>query len=113
VERELARFKRGVEQRWAELVYDGLWFSPLKRALDTFIDESSRYVSGDVRLTLHGGRAIVTGRRSPASLYDYSLATYDSEDTFDQTLAKGFVELWGLPSRIASARDERMDRGAE
>jgi len=113
VERELARFKRGVEQRWAELVYDGLWFSPLKRALDAFVDEASRHVTGEVRMTLHGGRAVVTGRRSPASLYDYSLATYDSEDTFDQTLAKGFVELWGLPSRIASARDERMERGAE
>jgi argininosuccinate synthase len=113
VERELARFKRGVEQRWAELVYDGLWFSPLKRALDVFVDEASRYVTGEVRMTLQGGRAVVTGRRSPASLYDYSLATYDSEDTFDQTLAKGFVELWGLPSRIASARDERMERGPE
>ena len=113
VERELARFKRGVEQRWAELVYDGLWFSPLKRALDVFIDESSRHVTGEVRMTLHGGRAVVTGRRSPASLYDYSLATYDSEDTFDQTLAKGFVELWGLPSKIAASRDERMDRGTE
>jgi argininosuccinate synthase len=113
VERELSRFKRGVEQRWAELVYDGLWFSPLKRALDVFIDEASRHVTGEVRMTLQGGRAVVTGRRSPASLYDYSLATYDSEDTFDQTFAKGFVELWGLPSRIASARDERMESGSE
>jgi argininosuccinate synthase len=113
VERELARFKRGAEQRWAELVYDGLWFSPLKRALDVFIDEANRNVTGEVRLTLHGGRAVVTGRRSPASLYDYSLATYDAEDTFDQTFAKGFVELWGLPSRIAAARDERLERSAE
>src|SRR3954451_3123895 len=112
VERELARFKRGVEQRWAELVYDGLWFSPLKRSLDVFIDEANRNVTGEVRLTLHGGRAVVTGRRSPASLYDYSLATYDAEDTVDQTLAKGFVDLWGLPSRIAAQRDERMDRGS-
>jgi argininosuccinate synthase len=85
----------------------------LKRALDVFIDESSRHVTGEVRMTLHGGRAVVTGRRSPASLYDYSLATYDSEDTFDQTLAKGFVELWGLPSKIAASRDERMDKGTE
>jgi argininosuccinate synthase len=113
VERELSRFKRGIEQRWAELVYDGLWFSPLKRALDVFVDEASHHVTGEVRMTLHGGRAVVTGRRSPASLYDYSLATYDSEDTFDQSFAKGFVELWGLPSRIASARDERMRRGTE
>jgi argininosuccinate synthase len=111
VERDLARFKRGVEQRWAELVYDGLWFSPLKRALDAFIDDASRNVTGEVRMTLHGGRAVVTGRRSPASLYDYNLATYDADDEFDQSLAKGFVELWGLPSRIASERDQRLQRG--
>jgi argininosuccinate synthase len=108
VEKETARFKRSVEQRWAELVYDGLWFSPLKRALDAFIDESSGHVSGDIRMMLHGGRAVVTGRRSDASLYDYSLATYDAEDTFDQRLAKGFVELWGMPSKIAAQRDARL-----
>ena len=108
VERDLARFKRQVEQRWTELVYDGLWFSPLKRSLDAFLDSASAHVSGDVRLRLHGGRAVVTGRRSEASLYDYNLATYDSEDTFDQGLAKGFVELWGLPSKIAAKRDLRL-----
>jgi argininosuccinate synthase len=107
VERDLARFKRQVDQRWGELVYDGLWFSPLKRALDTFVAESQAHVSGDVRLTLHGGRAVVTGRRSASSLYDYDLATYDTGDTFDQSLAKGFVELWSLPSKIAAVRDRR------
>jgi argininosuccinate synthase len=107
VEKETARFKRTVEQRWAELVYDGLWFSPLKRALDAFLVTASHHVSGDIRLVLHGGRATVTGRRSSASLYDYSLATYDAADRFDQRLAKGFVELWGMPSRIAAARDNR------
>ncbi|HEX8003588.1 MAG TPA: argininosuccinate synthase [Mycobacteriales bacterium] len=105
VERDLARFKHSVEQRWAELVYDGLWFSPLRRALDAFLADASRHVSGEVRLVLHGGRATPTGRRSDASLYDYGLATYDSDDTFDQSLAKGFVDLWGLPSRIAAKRD--------
>src|SRR4029450_2026994 len=88
VERELARFKRGVEQRWAELVYDGLWFSPLKRALDAFVDSSQEHVTGEVRLRLHGGRAVATGRRSEEALYDYSLATYDTGDTFDQSLAR-------------------------
>jgi argininosuccinate synthase len=107
VERELARFKRGVEQRWGELVYDGLWFSPLKRALDGFIEEANQHVSGDVRLTLHGGRAVATGRRSAQSLYDFNLATYDSEDVFDQSLAKGFIDLWGLPSKIAARRDQQ------
>jgi argininosuccinate synthase len=108
VEKELSRFKRSVEQRWAELVYDGLWFSPLKRALDEFINSASEHVSGDIRMQLHGGRAVVNGRRSQASLYDYNLATYDAEDTFDQKLAKGFVELWGLPTKIAAKRDARL-----
>jgi argininosuccinate synthase len=108
VERDLARFKRGVEQRWTELVYDGLWFSPLKRALDEFLQSSQEHVSGDIRMTLHGGRAVVTGRRSSSSLYDFNLATYDAADTFDQTLAKGFVELHGLPSKVAAIRDVRV-----
>jgi argininosuccinate synthase len=108
IERDLARFKRQAEQRWTELVYDGLWYSPLKRALDVFLAEASRHVTGDVRVRLQGGRAVVTGRRSPAALYKYSLATYDTGDTFDQTLAKGFVELWGLPSKIAADRDRKV-----
>ncbi|MFJ8580857.1 argininosuccinate synthase [Micromonospora sp. NPDC093277] len=108
IERDLARFKRGVDQRWGELVYDGLWFSPLKQALDAFVDDAQRHVCGEVRLTLHGGRATVTGRRSEASLYDFGLATYDTGDTFDQSLAKGFVQLWGLPSKMAAARDARL-----
>ncbi|MCW2707578.1 MAG: argininosuccinate synthase [Frankiales bacterium] len=107
MERDLRRFKRSVEQRWTELVYDGLWFSPLKRALDEFVKESQQHVSGEIRLTLHHGNCTVTGRRSDASLYDYDLATYDEGDTFDQSLAKGFVELWGLPSKIAARRDLR------
>lgn len=105
VERELARYKRQVEQRWAELVYDGLWFSPLKRALDGFIAEANEHVSGDIRMTLHGGRAVVTGRRSESSLYDFNLATYDTGDTFDQSQAKGFIEIFGLSSKIAAGRD--------
>src|SRR5687767_7405710 len=110
VERDLARFKRTVDQRWGELVYDGLWFSPLKEALDRFVDEANAHVTGDIRLTLHGGRAVVTGRRSEHSLYDFGLATYDAEDVFDQSLAKGFVELWGLPSKLAATREQRLGR---
>lgn len=113
VERDLARFKRSVDQRWGELVYDGLWFSPLKDSLDAFIDDAQRHVSGEVRMTLHGGRATVTGRRSEASLYDFGMATYDTGDTFDQSLAKGFVQLWGLPTRMAAARDARLGGGGQ
>ncbi|MDQ1609322.1 MAG: argininosuccinate synthase [Microbacteriaceae bacterium] len=105
VERDVARYKRGVEAKWAELVYDGLWFSGLKRALDVFIDDTQRHVTGDIRLKLHAGTAVVTGRRSGESLYDFNLATYDTGDTFDQSLAKGFIELWSLPSKISARRD--------
>jgi argininosuccinate synthase len=111
LERELARFKRGVEQRWGELAYDGLWFSPLKTSLDAFIASTQEHVSGDIRMTLHGGRATVTGRKSDSSLYDFNLATYDEGDTFDQSLAKGFIELHGLSSKIAAARDQRLAHG--
>jgi argininosuccinate synthase len=108
VERDLARFKRQVEQRWTELVYDGLWFSPLKRALDAFVLEASKHVTGDVRVKLHGGRAVVTGRRSDSSLYDLDLATYDTGGTFDESMSRGFIELWGLSSKIAAVRDRRV-----
>ena len=108
IERELARFKKGVDQRWTELAYDGLWFSPLKHALDEFIASSQEHVSGDIRMTLHGGKAVATGRRSQASLYDFNLATYDAGDTFDQSQAKGFIELWGLSSVLANKRDEKL-----
>jgi len=108
VERELARYKRGVDQRWGELAYDGLWFSPLKQALDAFIASSQQHVSGDIRMTLHAGKATPTGRRSEASLYDFNLATYDAGDSFDQSLAKGFVELWGMSSKLAAARNTRQ-----
>ncbi|GAB3940367.1 argininosuccinate synthase [Corynebacterium tapiri] len=105
VERELARYKRLVDARWSEEVYDGLWFGPLKRSLDAFIESTQEHVTGDIRMVLHAGKATVTGRRSDHSLYDFNLATYDSGDSFDQTLAKGFVKLHGLSSQIANKRD--------
>jgi argininosuccinate synthase len=105
IERELARFKRGVDQRWGELVYDGQWFSPLKRGLDAFIDETQSAVSGEIRMILHAGRATVTGRRSELSLYDFNLATYDEGDIFDQSQARGFIDIYGLSSKIAARRD--------
>ncbi|MDJ0334841.1 argininosuccinate synthase [Salinibacterium sp. G-O1] len=107
LERDLARYKRGVEAEWSNLVYDGLWFSGLKRSLDVFIDDTQKYVSGDIRLKLQGGRATVTGQKSEQSLYDFSLATYDTGDTFDQSLSKGFIEIWSLPSKISARRDLR------
>jgi argininosuccinate synthase len=105
LERELARFKRTTDQRWGELVYDGLWFSPLKRALESFVADTQQHVTGEIRLVLHGGHIAVNGRRSSESLYDFNLASYDEGDTFDQSSAKGFVHVHGLSSKIAAQRD--------
>ena len=96
LERDLAREKFRMGSRYAELVYDGLWFSPLKDAYDAFVAESQKYVTGEVRLHLSPGSCQVTGRRSPHSLYDYGLATYDAADNFRHEDSAGFVRLWGL-----------------
>lgn len=104
LEREVARYKRLTDARWSEEVYDGLWFSPLKQALDAFVDNTQDHVSGDIRMVLHAGTATVNGRRSKESLYSFDLATYDTGDTFDQTAAKGFVQLHGLSTQISNQR---------
>lgn len=108
IEREQARFKKFVDSKWTEIIYDGQWFSPLKKSLDAYINDTQRYVSGEVRMTLHGGRATVTGRRSETSLYDFNLATYDTGDTFDQSHARGFIEIAGLSTKLAAARDVKF-----
>ena len=106
LERDLGRYKRKVEADWANLIYDGLWFSELKRSLDAFMTDTQEHVSGDIRVRLHAGVAMVTGRKSTQSLYDFDLATYDTGDTFDQSHAKGFIELWSLPSKISAKRNQ-------
>lgn len=98
--RELQHFKPSLEAKYTELVYNGLWFSPLKQCLDAFIQTSQRSVSGEVRLKLYRGHVQVDGRRSAESLYDFDLATYNPGDTFDHRAAEGFIKLWGLPTRI-------------
>ncbi len=108
LERELGRFKRGTDQKWGELVYDGLWYSPLKAALESFVAKTQEHVSGEIRMVLHGGHIAVNGRRSAESLYDFNLATYDEGDTFDQSSAKGFVHVHGLSSKISAQRDLAM-----
>jgi argininosuccinate synthase len=107
LERDLHHEKARLEPRWAELVYDGLWFSPLKDALDAFVDASQRWVSGEVRLHCETGSVTVNGRRSPFSLYDYGLATYDAGDRFRHQDAAGFVRLWGLGVETWAARQAR------
>ena len=96
LERDLQREKIRMEHRYAELVYDGLWFSPLREAFDAFIAESQVPVTGEVRLKLEPGRCYVVGRKAPKSLYDYGLATYDAADRFRHADSEGFVRLWGL-----------------
>jgi argininosuccinate synthase len=108
LERDLAHHKLGVELRYAELVYTGLWFSPLKRALDAFVDATQAPVTGEVRLRLHKGSAHPVGRRSPNSLYTPALATYSSaEDAFRHEDAAGFIRLWSLPVRVWAETQER------
>jgi len=106
--RDLSHFKRGVEQRLADMIYDGQWFSPLSDALRVFVEESQKNVTGDVRLRFHKGSCLVTGRRSPNSLYQESLATYGTGDIFSHESAQGFVNLWGLPLEVWS----RTSRGS-
>ncbi|WNM23262.1 argininosuccinate synthase [Demequina capsici] len=108
LEREQARFKRRISDEWTELVYDGMWSSPLKQSLDAFIEDTQRYVSGEIRIQLHGGKAVVDGRRSETGLYDFNLATYDEGDTFDQSAARGYIEIYGLAAKQAAARQARL-----
>ena len=104
LERRVTREKRRLEQTWAELVYEGLWFSPLREAIDAFAATTAPSVNGEVRLRLAAGSCLATGRRSQTSLYDHGLATYDEGDAFRHEDAAGFVRLWGLPTKQWSKR---------
>ena len=102
--KEQLRFNRLISEEVAQATYDGLWFSALQRDLRTYVASAQRVVSGDVRLKLEQGSAQVVGRRSPFSLYDQALATYDASDAFDHASAVGFIAIWGLPLRTEAAR---------
>ncbi|MGE7840841.1 argininosuccinate synthase [Lysinibacillus sp. NPDC093712] len=105
--KELAHFKPVIEKKLSELIYDGLWFSPLRDALLAFLAESQQYVNGTVRVKLYKGHAIVEGRKSPNSLYNEKLATYSKEDQFNHASAVGFIELWGLPTVVNSSVNKK------
>ncbi len=100
--KELAHYKPVIEKKMTELIYEGLWFSPLNKALKAFLDQTQVYVNGVVRVKLFKGHAIVEGRKSPNSLYDENLATYTKADEFDHDAAIGFIKLWGLPTKVSS-----------
>lgn len=106
--KEQLRFKSKVASEYADLTYNGLWFSGLRQDLAAYVESSQRYVTGVVKVKLYKGNCQIVGRKSPYSLYDFSLATYDKGDTFDQSASPGFIHIWGLPvrtqARVQSAR---------
>jgi len=110
LDRDTFHFKESLVPRYAELVYYGLWFSPLKGALDAFVKETQRNVSGVVRMKLYKGQCVPVARKSEFSLYDFNLATYDAADTFDHRAGESFCKIWGLPLRVR-ARVEKRQRG--
>lgn len=105
--KEVAHFKPIISQKLAEVIYNGLWFSPLTDALKAFLKETQKFVTGTVRVKLFKGHAIVEGRKSPYSLYDEKLATYTTEDNFDHDAAVGFIKLFGLPTKVQSKEQNK------
>jgi argininosuccinate synthase len=106
---DVLRTKRQLEQQWADLVYQGLWYGPLKEAIDGFIDRTQGAVNGMVRVKLHKGNATVVGRSSANSLYVPDMATYGADDRFDHKAAEGFIYVWGMPTRLWARRSGRLD----
>lgn len=102
--RDQARLKARIAQDYADMIYNGLWFSAFHQDIAAYVQSTQRHVSGTVRVKLYRGQATVIGRTSPRSLYSYELATYDKGDTFDQSAAVGFIQLWGLPLRNQAKR---------
>ncbi len=102
---DVTRYKRGIEETYSEMIYNGLWYNPLKTALDAFILDTQKRVTGTVRLKMFKGNATIVGRKSENSLYSFDLATYGAEDEFDHKAAEGFVYVWGLPTRIWSEKN--------
>ena len=105
---DLTQYKRGIEETYSQIIYNGLWYSPLKTALDAFIDKTQERVSGTIKLKLFKGNAIIIGRTSNNSLYSPDLATYGSEDQFDHKAAEGFIYVWGLPTRVWAQQDRNL-----
>ncbi|MDB9312122.1 argininosuccinate synthase [Spirulina sp. CS-785/01] len=103
---DVTQYKRGIEETYANLVYQGLWYSPLKAALDAFIKETQGAVNGVVRVKFYKGNATIVGRRSNNSIYSPDLATYTSDDQFDHKAAEGFIYIWGLPTRVWAEKNK-------
>jgi argininosuccinate synthase len=108
--RDLDRFARTVSLHYADIVYDGLWFTPLREALDAFVNQVQERVTGVVRLKLVKGDCRIVGRKSPYALYEHDLATYESGDQFDHAAAVGFIKIFGLPMEISARKTPRPGR---
>lgn len=104
---DVTHYKRGIEETYTQLVYNGLWYSPLKAALDAFVQQTQERVSGTVRVKLFKGNATIVGRKSDKTLYSPTLATYGAEDQFDHKAAEGFIYVWGLPTRVWSQKNRQ------
>ena len=102
--KDLERLCREMSLKYADLVYNGLWFTPTREAIDAFVDKVQERVTGVTRLKLFKGDCRIVGRKSPFALYEHALATYDAGDLFDHTAAVGFIKIWGLPVEIAARK---------
>lgn len=100
--REVTQFKTQIESQYAKIIYEGLWYSPLRPAIDAFIEETQKSVTGTVKVKLFKGNHVVVARKSPVSLYNEELATYSAGDLFDHNAAVGFIKLWGMPTKVYS-----------
>lgn len=105
---DITHYKRGIEETYSQLVYNGLWYSPLKEALDAFVQKTQTRVSGVVRVKLFKGTATIVGRKSDLALYSEELATYSADDQFDHRSAEGFIYVWGLPTRVWSEKTRQI-----
>ncbi|PUU86380.1 MAG: argininosuccinate synthase, partial [Halanaerobium sp.] len=104
LDRDTKNYKAAMSAKYAELTYNGLWFSPLRDALDAFVDKSQQTVTGTVKVKLYKAKCTLAGRKSEYSLYDHGLATYDESDNFDHKAAPGFINLWALPVQVANQK---------
>jgi argininosuccinate synthase len=111
--REVTQFKTQVDQQMAKMIYDGLWYSPLKAALDAFVDETQKVVSGTIRVKLNKGNHMVVGRKSAHSLYNEELATYSKGDAFDHNAAVGFIKIWGLATKVYAEVNQKDEEVAK
>ncbi|HET7152332.1 MAG TPA: argininosuccinate synthase, partial [Candidatus Kapabacteria bacterium] len=110
LDKPTSRYKDGIAREYSDLVYNGLWFSPLRNAFDAFIDETQKSVTGTVKVQLYKGSITLNGRNSPYSLYNEKLATYTAADTFNHSAAEGFIHIWGLPVKTSWSVQKKLQK---